>query len=436
MIAVLATLALFMPIPRAVMPGPPVRQQSQELVLKELEKAVKGEDSKKLVRALSASARVTDLRVTQASMVAITDSNRGVRAAALDTLRFNKHPKALEALHTLLEKPAGLRVQPEIFALLIQATASHGSIESLPLITKGGFIDDPAPVLRARILGMGKIHEKASVEALMIAMQDLPAGQRLLHMDEFRLALAQLTGVDHGLNSRSWVQWWLKTGPGVALRDQEMPLPGPLKSEWDDFWETPTEIPLDPPGTKTPQPVAKKKKKPNQKQVKEASGPGKGKQKGPGAQQGKQGAKGKNQQAQKGKGKGKQNAKAKQNANSKQDGKANPNAKAKQNGNAKQNATAKNGTGEPAPNSEQTESAEAKKGTPAETVEPEASKGTQKPAPKGEQPKGKVGEIGSKPNAKGDTPKQNPPGEKLETNGKVGEIGSKGKAGKSKPKNP
>jgi len=260
MLPILALLALWAPIPEAPASAILARQDAQELVLDQLEKALLGGDPERLIRALGRSARIRDLRVSRASTLALNNKNVRVRAAALEALRFNPHPRALPTLHFLFKnKSKGKRDftnEDVLMPLLLRATGQHGDSSSLPLIAMGGFYDLPGPVVRARILALGHIRHKGSVTALMQAMENMGTTERMLHMDEFRLALTHLIDEDHGLSPGGWIRWWQKNKNKFRLRRADDKVTGALQLEWEAYWSQPAQLP--PKRTKPPAPRPKK----------------------------------------------------------------------------------------------------------------------------------------------------------------------------------
>lgn len=278
MLPFLALLALWGPhsgaAAAAVAPATTAaHQDAEEALLTQLEEALAGDSPGQLVHAFSCCARVRDVRVTRASTVALRNSNLGVRAAALDALRFNPHPRALSALHSVFENPENLAGRDDLHALLLRATAQHADRSSLPILIEGGFSGDSPKVLSARILSLGKIRDKGSVEALMNAMKTLPPAVRLMHMDEFRLSLTQLTQVDHGVNDRAWIEWWDAENETMHLRTEEQQVAGSLQREWDGYWSRPAQIRMESLATRAKRPAKSAKRKQGAKPLEASADP-------------------------------------------------------------------------------------------------------------------------------------------------------------------
>jgi hypothetical protein len=107
-------------------------------------------------------------------------------------------------------------------------------------LTRDPFQPDASPCLRARIFGLARIRTLESLEGLleMLATSGANVGTRRLQpqMEDVRIALMLLTGVDQGRSPELWERWWRANRKGFRLAAELPLLPKELRREWDIFW--------------------------------------------------------------------------------------------------------------------------------------------------------------------------------------------------------
>lgn len=231
MLPLLILLPLCLPSTQAAKTA---QETSVEVTLDQLDQALIAQDSGEIIRLLGTVHGVGNGRITAAAGEALRHPDVGVRGAGVEALRHAESPQALELLHAFFGQRKTLQANAGLLAQLLQATAQHGQISSLTHLIRGGFTNDTDQVLRARILGLGNLHAKGSLDRLMKGLAQVSPDQRLLHMDEFRLALVRLSGKDWGMDSGAWLTWWEKAKP--KHRTPEAKLPAALQPEWDAYW--------------------------------------------------------------------------------------------------------------------------------------------------------------------------------------------------------
>lgn len=222
-------------------PAPP----SEELVertLEALERAFgrEGELADR-VEALRAAAGVGDARVVKAVARGLVSSEPEVQKAALESLRFQRHPDALEALHACYRRDRKLVKDPERAPLLFRAIGEHAAEESIEVLADDLYSIPDEAIATARILALANIRTAESAEELMDLMNR--AGRQRLQalMPSFRLALVRLTGADGGTTLEGWQRWWNEVdGEPVVAPEPPRMRPEDLV-RWDRFWgrETP-----------------------------------------------------------------------------------------------------------------------------------------------------------------------------------------------------
>jgi|GEM_PF-1512134 len=193
-------------------------------------------DSTVKVEALAGAGRVASNRVVKTATQALRDPDGSVRDAAIEALRFNSFPGSLRALLVELTRARKEPLDPERAAALTRAVCQKGQAGAVDALTSGVIDRGSRPVASAWILGLGRLRSPASVAALMDFMASLPAARRTAHMDEFRLSLVALTGVDHGTDSAAWEDWWEERGDDLEVAAERPSIPALLRREWCDYW--------------------------------------------------------------------------------------------------------------------------------------------------------------------------------------------------------
>jgi HEAT repeat protein/PBS lyase HEAT-like repeat-containing protein len=161
-----------------------------------------------------------------------------IRESAVDALGRIEHPDALAALQAFLksEKKA-LEESPPRLAALLKAIARHGQESSIPLLVQDAFQSPDHGVVAARILGLGRIRSRKSVDELVQLMRSAPRPRVADHMQEFRIALVVLTGEDKGTDQVLWLNWYgdHKSKLEIAPEPPAV-LPPEIERRWNGFW--------------------------------------------------------------------------------------------------------------------------------------------------------------------------------------------------------
>jgi len=161
-----------------------------------------------------------------------------VRTKAIEALGRMGHDNALKALHKLDKRDKKLlRDEPVLYATLLREIARHGSESSIDILTRDLFGVRDKNVTRTRILGLGKIRSKKSVDELIQLMRSTRAGRANDHFADFRLSLVALTGVDKGENSEYWINWYGDQKRSLKIAPRMAPLPKTLDRRWKQFWD-------------------------------------------------------------------------------------------------------------------------------------------------------------------------------------------------------
>jgi hypothetical protein len=231
----LVTLALLVQDPKSTTQDPQVVASTCEALEKALAKGAPPEGAP---LALHAAIDVVDPRVIEViASKGLRHADPAVRSAAVDALGRMEHPDALAALHATLERDRKqLKEEPPRLAALLRAIARHGSESSIPVLTEDIFQSPDRGILTARILGLARIRSPKSVEELFKLMRLAPRQRVNDYMEDFRLALVALTGVDKGTDQQLWLEWYGDHKSKLEIAPDMPELPRELRRRWNAFW--------------------------------------------------------------------------------------------------------------------------------------------------------------------------------------------------------
>lgn len=218
-------------------PPPPSRERVESTV-ETLRKALRGKDPAPKIEGLRDAVSVLHPDVIEWVEKALRDKSDEIRAEAIGALGEMRHPESLEALHGFYRREKKLRREnPTLFVTLLKAIASHRSEDSIDLLADGGFETKDRDTTHARILGLGMIRERDSIEALMTMMRRGRRQDVQRNMTYFRMSLMQLGGVDRGSNQEAWVEWWGDNKRDFEMAEQAPLMPKALQTKWDRYWD-------------------------------------------------------------------------------------------------------------------------------------------------------------------------------------------------------
>lgn len=174
----------------------------------------------------------------------VDDKQHDVRLAALDALGLIDHEDAMQVLAKLVKKDKRLQKDEELAAQLFKSLGRYGDEDNLDLFTKG-ILNAEGEVFQARVLALGKIRTKESVEELLGVMNSGGGGGRLgaksiAYMDQLRLSLHALLGEDAGATRDKWQAWWNANRRGLEVSVEEPELEGQLGRRWERYWRKDT----------------------------------------------------------------------------------------------------------------------------------------------------------------------------------------------------
>lgn len=205
-------------------------------VVAELDKAFKDGGSPERVKAIQSGAQVVDAEVISAIAKALRDKDAEVEKAAIEALRFMDHPDSKKSLIEAAKHEPRIKKDLDLYASILRAIGQHGDAGSIEVLTEDIWTTIDADVTRARILGLGRIRTKAAVEKLFDLMRAAGPHKIQPHMDQFRVSLMVLTGVDQGTTPENWLKWWNDTKGKFEVAPKAAALPKELQYAWDVYW--------------------------------------------------------------------------------------------------------------------------------------------------------------------------------------------------------
>ena len=201
------------------------------------------------IDALQEAASIDDPAIVDEIAKALRDRNVEVRRAAIDALGKNKNADALRELHALYRRDEKLRQDEETFVRLLHAIGRKGAPASVEILSSDVFDHLTLRTARARLMGLGRIRTKDSVEAL-IKLSKLSGGDtkrrvstqteaRAIVDRDFRLSLAILTGQDLSTDRNEWSRWWNDNKNKFQVAPDRPPLEPALQTQWETYWGEP-----------------------------------------------------------------------------------------------------------------------------------------------------------------------------------------------------
>jgi hypothetical protein len=216
-------------------PGPDPREiastvQAVETALRE------GEKDEKLT-ALREASSVPAGEVATAVARGFRDRDPEVVDATVQSLRFLAHPDALEELHRAYRaRRRALRKDVERRAAFVKAIGQHGDVRSIPILADDPFETEEYELVRAHILGLGRIRDRAALEALFGVMKGERQRRVDRHMGDLRLSLVILTGTDQGPSAQRWHEWWSRARRTFEIAPERPAIPRNLAERWVGYW--------------------------------------------------------------------------------------------------------------------------------------------------------------------------------------------------------
>ena len=209
-----------------------------EAAVDEITTALKeAKSSDERIAAIRKNQDVVDAKVVAAIERGFKDKDPGVQAAAVDALGRMPHPEALEALHKLYKSDKErLKDDEKLLPLVFKAIGRHGSEKSIDILSDDLFSQRTFPAIQARVLALGNIRSKKSLEALIDMMNKAGPRQVNDYMNLFRQSLLRLSGEDQGPDSAMWQKWWRDNKDKFEVSKEVPKLPEIAETAWNEYW--------------------------------------------------------------------------------------------------------------------------------------------------------------------------------------------------------
>jgi len=233
MITFLAALVLAVPPQEKT---PPVDAERVKAAVEEFDKAFKSKEVKDRVAAIERAAQVVDGALVSAIARGLRDRETDVQRSAILALRGMNHPDALQSLQDTARRDKALKKDPALYCELLKGIGQYGSASSIPLLADEAWSVVDHNVIQARILSLGRIRDPAAVEALMSLMKVAGRHKMQAFMEDFRLSLVVLTGVDQGASQDLWQSWWNDHKRKLEIKPEPPELPKGLQQKWSYYW--------------------------------------------------------------------------------------------------------------------------------------------------------------------------------------------------------
>ncbi|MHC4953774.1 MAG: HEAT repeat domain-containing protein [Planctomycetota bacterium] len=173
--------------------------------------------------------------------------DRKVRMIAVKVLGWTPSKAALKQLHRMYRREKDLGKKDEaLFAQLLKEIGRHGNKGSITVLSDKPFKYHTLASSRARIMGLGNIRKKDSVETLIKGMrltgtsgardsrsfrQDAPRA-----MPEFNVALTVLTGDEMGEAQEPWQKWWRDNKRKFKMSPERPKVSDKVRRRWETYW--------------------------------------------------------------------------------------------------------------------------------------------------------------------------------------------------------
>lgn len=258
-LALLVLTALCLPAHPA--PAAPRQEAAEELdprvvaAIDALDRAWTGRVEEGIVSAILDQRFVEHPEVVARIAKGLDYRKMGVRRVAVHALGEMELDEARVALEDFWRRSERPRDDADLAERVLKAIAAHESPASIELLARLREHEppaegeeprrDPPNVLRARLLGLGRIRDVRCVRELMRILEGFSVERREESAADFRLALCALTGLDF---DQVWkmLEWYRAQEDDLALPEDPAPLPPALRVEWCNYWGFPVDVEMDP----------------------------------------------------------------------------------------------------------------------------------------------------------------------------------------------
>lgn len=217
-------------------PPEPPSSERVEQALGELRESLEHGSIEDQVRCLTAASEVPCKALALQLKKSLKSKSPKLVAAALQGLRWMRHPSALKVLQVAHASEKSLLRDASHHLALIKAIAQHGDKSSIRLLSQEIFAHKDGKIVQARIYGLGMIRHKDSLEALFKLMSTNAPKKVQQHMVLLRTSLMMLTGVDKGPRMEEWQAWWSAHERGFEMQPRSKLIPPKILDHWTRYW--------------------------------------------------------------------------------------------------------------------------------------------------------------------------------------------------------
>lgn len=197
------------------------------------------------VAAIKSAADVVDAQVAAAIAKGLRDKDREVQVAAVEALRFMPVPAALEELSNFWTRNRdALKKDADLAAKVLQAIGQFGSPKSVALLGDNPFDIKSYPAVQARLMALGNIRTKESLDTVFSLLRRVGEWKADDYMDDVRLVLYRLTGIDNGKDANAWLTWYSNNKNTITVPAEPPQMPKLEQYMWDRYWaKDPSKVP-------------------------------------------------------------------------------------------------------------------------------------------------------------------------------------------------
>ena len=211
-----------------------------------ISEAFKTKDDQLRINAIQAAAGLIHPDIVRAISRGLRVNRKAVRLAAVDALGWMKSPEGLKQLHRMYRREKDLHRQEELFAAVLKAIGRHGDKSSVRVLYDSPFKGLTIHSGRARIMGLGRIRQRDSVETLIKAMRltgrrprDFRVPDNPRFLEEVNVAMTVLTGATPGTSKDDWQKWWRDSKRKFRMKKELPRIPKSYETRWEEYWNEP-----------------------------------------------------------------------------------------------------------------------------------------------------------------------------------------------------
>ena len=217
-------------------PPQPPSQERVEQALEELKESLKSGTLEEQVRQLTEASELPSKELALQLKKSLRSKTPQLVEAAIQGLRWMRHPTALEVLQKAYGREKALLRDESLHLALIKAIGQHGDRSSTKLLSHEIFAHKNGKIVEARIFGLGMIRHKDSLEAIFKLMSSNVPKKVQQHMVLLRTSLMLLTGQDKGPRMEEWQDWWREHEKGFEMGPRSDSIPPKILDRWTRYW--------------------------------------------------------------------------------------------------------------------------------------------------------------------------------------------------------